>query len=562
MLSVSINKLIYQQLRWLLLAFLGLLFLARSTPAHAEDPPLEVRITGSGLSHDALREAIHRELHRSVVAVGSASSSERIQITLLANDQAKVQFRRADGSVLERKIHLPKPTAARLQTVAWLVGNLVRNEAEELLKSLRPPVVPTVKPPPATNTPPPEDPTKTSPPDDSKSTTKQPAKTDKEPPLASVPKAENLPSPPTKTQDTELPTGKLPLQPFNASLVSPIALYPFSNRLLFQVELGLGYSHVGGTQILLFNPLTAHVEQSVQGFSFAGLGILNHGNSTGATISGIGQIGQGYALGFYASGLFNIHFSLDGLQAGGIFSYSKQQVRGAQVGGIFTSSRTMLGAQIAAITNINTFQMHGGQFGLINYNHDMSGGQFGLVNYNRHHLNGGQFGLINIASHVTGTQIGLINISDKMDGVPIGVVNYSKDSRTIPSFWTSTATKFNAGLRYFHEPFTSMFRVGWGSWNTKDKEPLSVGVSVGVRKTFSTMFVGLEFDYGIQLTPETWIHNPDTDPVDRLYRLNAIGGWQASDSLGLFAGIGLGLKSVDGQDQSVFPEAQVGIQFF
>jgi hypothetical protein len=139
--------------------------------AFAQDPPaspppvvVNVQPGVPALSPDALRDAIARELGVPAVAPTSApATGVRGTLTVALDPERRIliTYRDAAGHEVWRVISRPTDAAAALATIAFIAGNLARQEADELAAQLRPAQPPTPPPPPP---PPPTTPVIVSPP--------------------------------------------------------------------------------------------------------------------------------------------------------------------------------------------------------------------------------------------------------------------------------------------------------------------------------------------------------------------------------------------------------------
>lgn len=409
----------------------------------------------------AVRAAIARELGMRVEPEG-ASDAPRLTLRISADGkQLDAQFERRDER-LERSLRLPDDDQAALEVIALLSGNLVRNEAAELLRELErererrreldaAAAPPEAAPPEASApTPPPESKPATAPPQPSPAPTAAP----KPPP---APRA-------------------LPRRPFNASLVHPIALDPRAPDHAFDVALGLGYSHSGQIRLLALDVLVQRVRQGLRGAGVAG--VWNHVNgpvrgvlAAGVASSGTGPLRglqtasvltlrQGVVEGAQISGAVAVAARIDGFQTAPMLAYSMGAVRGAQAAGLAFARGPVLGAQLGLVSVgpevvggqaslVNATQellgaqaglanvsgpVEGAQLGLINVATDTLGGQAGMINVARS-LEGAQLGLINVAGPVRGAQVGLVNIAGELNGEQIGLVNLAKNTPVLATAW-------------------------------------------------------------------------------------------------------------------------------
>ena len=107
-------------------------------PAHAAEGPLLVVVEAPpALDADAaeIRRAIGTELHAHTIAPMStpAEAPGRALIVALDGDRIAISLRANDGTSVTRVIHAPAEHAARLRAIAWLAGNLARDQVSPIL---------------------------------------------------------------------------------------------------------------------------------------------------------------------------------------------------------------------------------------------------------------------------------------------------------------------------------------------------------------------------------------------------------------------------------------------
>ncbi len=115
---------------------LAIAFLGR--PARAADGPLLVVVEAPPAADaDAaeIRRAIGTELHSRTVAPMStpAEAPGRALIVALDRERIAMSLRASDGTSVARVIPAPADHAARLRAIAWLAGNLARDQVSPIL---------------------------------------------------------------------------------------------------------------------------------------------------------------------------------------------------------------------------------------------------------------------------------------------------------------------------------------------------------------------------------------------------------------------------------------------
>ncbi|HMJ14556.1 MAG TPA: hypothetical protein VK524_24255, partial [Polyangiaceae bacterium] len=369
------------------------LVLSLAQLAHAEPSPLVVLVAPGQSRPDP--EAVRREIARELgwVVIDAPASNARGTLSLRIEARTvSAHYAASDGRELSRSLDLPDDEAQRLQVIAWLAGNLARDEASQVAAALKPPAAP--EPPAATTTPPVSD----GPP-------KPAAET-------AVPAPESETRAPERPQEKEAPvapaTAPRKLEPrgsaiANLSLFHPLALYRDSQLRRVHLELGLAYSRVGELSGAGFNPGVIRVDGASRGAVFAGLWSSLRAGSEGVAASGLFSTAEG---------------RLRGAEAAGLFVWRKGDVQGAQAAGIVVRAEDMTGAQAAGIV-ASARDVAGAQAaGLVSYARAVDGIQAaGLVNRARAHAGVQVSGIAGVASSISGLQVSLVNIGGDVNGV-------------------------------------------------------------------------------------------------------------------------------------------------
>ena len=106
--------------------------------AAAESPPLLVAAEidpGLGVDAKDVRSAIGAELHRAIAAPAAAPSFDVADVLLVSMSRSRtvVSFRSRGEDSASRAIPTPEERVARLRAVAWLAGNLARDQVSPLV---------------------------------------------------------------------------------------------------------------------------------------------------------------------------------------------------------------------------------------------------------------------------------------------------------------------------------------------------------------------------------------------------------------------------------------------
>ena len=107
----------------------------------APDEPLLVVVErghGAAVSPEAIRRAIADELKRPVVGPtdAAAKTATRLLVVTLASDSVAMQMRTVGDTATRRRIQPVAAGESNLRVVAWLAGNLARDQASELMDAL------------------------------------------------------------------------------------------------------------------------------------------------------------------------------------------------------------------------------------------------------------------------------------------------------------------------------------------------------------------------------------------------------------------------------------------
>ena len=136
---------------------LGIFVALVGRPARAADGPLLVVVEAPpALDADAaeIRRAIGAELRSETIAPmkTSAAPPESALIVALDRDRIAMSWRAGDATPVARSIPAPPEHAARLRAIAWLAGNLARDQVTPILAEAPPqmPSLATIPPAPTT----------------------------------------------------------------------------------------------------------------------------------------------------------------------------------------------------------------------------------------------------------------------------------------------------------------------------------------------------------------------------------------------------------------------------
>lgn len=378
--------------RLCLLGWCALLALFVSARAHAEPAGLPAVISagGSGLDAARIRAAVEHEL--GVALVLEPDAPERLEVTLTGR-RANVTYYAPGREPVTRSVDLPRDDERALETIAFLAGNLARDEAAELLKQLAPAsaepdaLPPPPPPPPAATTAPKPPPAKPAPP---------------------------KPAPPPALVEPTHFAG-------NVSLYYPLTGLKHTEQRRLNVELGVLYSRVGAIHGAGGTLGYFRSDGLVEGFS-VGLFWNRSGPVRGMQFSSF--VNEGYG-------------EMRGLSFAGLVDARDGDSRGLQASLLVTSTHLAFGIQGAGVVAVarEVVGVQGG--GVVAVADSVRGGQLGVVTV-AGPVQGLQFGLVNVAGPVKGLQLGLVNVATgDVQGGALGFISIAKNGRLQPSVWYS-----------------------------------------------------------------------------------------------------------------------------
>lgn len=397
----------------------------------------------------ALQLAIEHELEVPVrTELPCPAASGALSVAPAGAGQAHVAFVAPDGHKSGRAIRLPAETARAAETIALLASSLVRDEAGELLDTLRktkpapkkaePPAVPAVPPvPPAPAPIPAATPPAPSPP--------LPAGTTPPPgPAVAAPAGED--------DDDGEPRPGIGGIGIAVDLVPGVSIPP--GRFTSPTR-ALSFGIVGAWSPSLRGIEAAHVfaikSRKARGIQMAGAFCLVADDMRGIQLAGGLNVVGGRLRGIQGSFGANIARSID---------------RGVQFG-----SLNLAGASDRVV-----------QFGVANLAvGELRGIQGGVFNAARGDLRGVQLGVANFATgSVRGAQIGVFNFARDAD-VGIGLLSLYWKGRTHLEMWSQDWARAMIGIKHGSRFIHNVLAVGGRSVGDKWLPVLAVGLGVRAR---------------------------------------------------------------------------------
>lgn len=458
----------------------GLAVLATATPAAAEQPPrralvLVIAPGPAAVDPEAVRDAVARELAVDVVELPAVSAAGTLHLRFVDEDTVEMTFERAGGErSVERSLQLPPEPERRVEAIALLAGNLARDEAGELVASLRAATEQAAA-------------TQAQAEQEAAAAAKRAAERAEAARIVTARGAANRAAAtrppavllaPATSAGTGAAAGarriagevhravdralasedrSAPLT-FQAGLVPRVSLYPRATDHRFHAVLTGAYGRqrgVAGAALSLGTQNTTGVVRgtslaaiaqltgtATQGFAGAGLGQLGRGPLRGSEVAGLLNVREGVVEGVQLAGLGNHATGVVGAQLSGLFNRAHGDLLGLQVGALNLLDGELVGLQLGGLVNVNRgpaagllltglgnavhAELDGVAVGsLFNTARDLRGAQLALVNMARD-VRGAQVGLVNVARDVRGTQVGLVNVSRELHGAPLGLVNITR----------------------------------------------------------------------------------------------------------------------------------------
>lgn len=496
--------------------------------------PVVIEVKASGLDAEQVKGAIEREL--GVPLRVDAAASQRLEIVVTGR-RANVTYFFPDKEPVTRSVDLPRDRDRATETIAFLAGNLARDEAAALLAELRPPEAPVEEAPPA---PPPP-----MPPPEATAPAPVPAAKPAPPPAKPVPKAEAKPSGLIEPNRFA----------FNLSLFPPVTLLPETERRRLNLELGLIYSRVGALRGAAFTMGYLNVLGPAEGFVYA-FGWSRTSDLQGFQLAHIVNEGHGKLKGVSHGDIVNTRTGdVEGVQTAGVVSLS-HHVEGAQIGGVVSRTFSQEGATVAGIANIAQGKVGGVQIGgIASLAEGVDGVQIaGIANVGGD-VNGVQIGLVNIGGKVKGMQLGLINISQEIHGGALGLVNVAGNGRVQPIGWVSGGTDLsaNGGVKFVTD-YTYVF-LGFGAElaRSRSRTETGAGLHLDLGRAYGEVGVGYS---------NVSDNDNDSDQALRQnFRYEARVGYEVFPSVTPFFGGGIAQR-LQGEGRAVRGEYFLGLAVF
>jgi hypothetical protein len=534
---------------------------AAGAPSSAPQPtgPLAVWVDAHGEAFDKVRlqASLARELGREVVLTDDAMAAA-VQIQLDGPAHADVRYTTPSGERLSRRVELPPDRERAVQVVSWLTGNLVRDEASELLRELR-----------ARRK---EEADARAQQDAADKAAADKAVADKaaadkaaadnaaaDKAAAEAARQEAQPARPDEADAR--PREDLlrdPLRSVDAAFATPLSFLRDSPKRELHLQLALGYGDSGAIVGAGVAPGILRLRRDLLGVTVGGAAVFVGGNARGVivgagysqldgTLEGV-QLGGGAAIqrGVYARGAV--------VAVGGAIA---SDVNGAVVGGGFATAKSLHGVGVS----VGLTLIRGRSEGVL-----LGGGATSSVDHRgvaisaganiARDLDGIALAPINVHRRVKGIQFGIVNVAEQVDGAAIGVLSFAKNGRVQPLLWAAA-------------PDGSL-HVGIKSIAGYVFTQLGAGMDIAPALLIYDAGVGMHFRVGQSFFLEPGVHYSVTQSAadasgasgeHQLHYLAQV-GVRVGNKLDLLVGAGVRHTVSGGSGSAIAPDFRAGIAFF
>ena len=521
------------------------LALALATTARADGGrTLHLAVHGS-LDGAALGQALATELGVDVALIRGTCDAPCLDVSIDGKHAATVVYVPRSGTPRARTIALGNDASQWPLVITLLAGNVVRDEAKDVLDALPPRALPRpAAPGPAVDLPPESDEATDEATDEAsnQATDEAAGETAGEvaPPEAPSPAdASPEPAPAVEAPAVEAPAVEAPAVEAPAvearaveapPSVAPAEPEPEPEPAREHSFLGFGLvpglstdlTHIGSVRHFLSINLVAGVGGGSSGLSLSGIADIERGLAAGFQVAGVVAIARrvagtqvagvaavsGQVDGLQIAGTTAVADRLDGIQAAGVAAVARRSAgnqvagvvafsggnAGVQVGGVAAVARGSAGLQLAGVASVAGRDVNVQASGVASVARGTANIQIaGVVNV-AHRVLGAQIAPINIARQVDGIQIGVINIGGSTDGFSFGLINIVPGGRydletAVDSNRTGTVL-FRHGGRRWHNVY------GVGGHPVKETGPSDdvwmYGLGFGPSLPFGDTVIDLE----------------------------------------------------------------------
>lgn len=238
------------------------------------------------------------------------------------------------------------------------------------------------------------------------------------------------------------------------------------------------------------------------GYGFQGAGVVSRvgGDHTGVQVAGVADL---------------VGEDLRGIQATGLVGSVGDHLEGLQLAGLHARADSVEGVQVGGLSTWSSGAVDGGQIALVNIGGDLRGAQIGLVN---------------IADEVSGTQIGLVNVADHVDGASIGLLPWVADGRHQIEVFATELALTNLGYRLGNEYLHGLLSVGAANASGDNRMVVSGGFGGHIPIT-SHLSVDIDLLSNLIVLTDDWGATPAWAVTARV-----LAQWRFAPHLAVFAG--------------------------
>jgi hypothetical protein len=320
-----------------------------------------------------------------------------------------IVFIRPDGREVERTLDLPADRDLATETIALAAGNLVRDEAAELVATLTP----------------------------------------APPPSEAPPSPEQLPA----VDAASAPPGAAPRR---VTCTDGEHLFFGAD---FAPHAGTSSKYPDRWRTLSLNFVGGYA-RGLRGFELGVGANIESAFMCGVQIAAGANIVLGDVRGLQLA-TANVGLGMvEGAQLG-VVALAKRDIEGAQIATVSIGGGALVGVQVGVV-NLLKGSVEGNQTGVVNVaGADVRGAQIGVVNVAHGGVEGVQVGTTNVATgEVRGTQVGVVNYADVSD-YPVGVVSVVRRGRTSVDGWVTETGIGMAGVRHGGRVIHNVYGVGY-----------------------------------------------------------------------------------------------------
>jgi hypothetical protein len=415
-----------------------LIALGVATMAHADDRTLHLAVHGS-IDGATVAAALANELAVQVELVDGTCALPCLDVAVDGKQAATIVFAPRQGEPRQRTVQLGNDTGQWPLMITLLAGNVVRDEAQDVLAGLPSGDLPGPAAQEVADLPPPP-----------------PVVEEPPPPPVAPPVIAAAPAAPERGEHRWLGIGLVP-------------------------GLSTDLTHVGSVRHFLSLDLLVGVSGGSSGLTVSGVADIERGLVAGVQVGGVASIARRVA-GTQVAGVAAVSGDVDGVQVAGAAAVA-DLVEGFQVAGVATVAHGGADHQAAGVAAVarggSSIQLAGvaavtgrdaglQAAGVASFAGDAGVQLAGVASVARRSAGVQIAGVVNVARRLTGVQIAPVNVAREGAGTQIGVINVGGD----PDGFSFGLINIVPGGRYDVEAAidsskigTALFRHGGRRWH-------------------------------------------------------------------------------------------------